>query len=243
VLRTTATGDAGRFAGAAPVDHLIFVLGGDGTVMEAVGALVGTGRPVGILPGGTGNQLARHLGIPLHIGAAVRALKAGHRCALDLGRLGDGRHFALTAGLGLDAALIAGASRRAKRWLGVGAYFLSAARPVLTARPFPVRVVADGRTIEREAALAMIANVGSDDGWLDLCILSPRGLADGVALGTKLLRHDFREDRRMLYVRARDVRIEAPAGVPAQVDGELLAATTLHARVVPKGAWFLGPPR
>jgi len=255
VERTAAPGDAARLAANAVGYELLFVLGGDGTVMEVTGALVGRDVAVGILPGGTGNQLARHLGIPLHVRHAVNLLSDAESVSLDLGRLSDGRHFALTAGVGLDAEMIRRTAVAAKRRFGVAAYVWSGARAVVASRPFPVRVEADGRIYEREAGLAMIANVGAvmggrfglgpsvqpDDGWLDVCILSPQGMADGLILAGRMARRDFREDPRMLFVRARSVRLEAPAGVPAQADGELLSVSRLEATVVPAGARFLSP--
>jgi diacylglycerol kinase (ATP) len=255
VARTTAAGDAARLARAESGSDPILVLGGDGTVMEVVGAVVGRGIAVGILPGGTGNQLARHLGIPLHVGKAVRALAGAVAVPLDLGQLADGRYFSLTAGFGLDAAMIAGASPSAKRRFGVGAYIWSGTRAVLATRPFAIRLDVDGTTYEREAGLAMIANVGAimdgriglgpgvspNDGLLDACILSPRGVADGLLLAGRMARRDFRDDPRMLFVRGRCVRLEAAEHVPAQVDGELIPGGSLDARVTPAGALFLCP--
>jgi len=256
VRRTTRAGDAARFAsehqGSAPV----FALCGDGTVMEAVGALIGRGVPVGILPGGTGNQLARHFRIPLKVRRAVRALRSPRVVPLDLGRLVDGPYFSLTAGLGLDAALIAGAKPALKRRFGVLAYVWSGVHAVRAQKPFNVRVEADGRVFEREASLAMIANVGAlldgrfalgpgvspDDGLLDLAIFSPRGLVDGASHAWRMVRRDFRDDPRMLFVRAKHIRISADASVPAQADGELLKRATLDATVVPGSALFLAPP-
>jgi diacylglycerol kinase family enzyme len=66
----------------------VFVLGGDGTVMEVVGALARSGTPVGILPGGTGNLVARSLGIPLDVRRAVGALLPGRARSKDLGMTG-----------------------------------------------------------------------------------------------------------------------------------------------------------
>lgn len=262
VVRTGGPGDAARIAGdvargLGADDGRLFVLGGDGTVVEAASALVGSGHAIGILPGGTGNQLARLLRIPLHPARAVGALLAAEGAArtLDLGALDGTRHFALTAGAGIDAAMIAGASPAAKRRFGVGAYVLSGTRAMLAARGFDVRIEADGRVFERRAELAMIANVGElldgriglgpgiapDDGWLDVCVLSPRGAADGAALAWRMVRRDFRDDPRMLFVRAREVRLEVAADVPTQADGELLAPAPLVARVVPGGARFLYP--
>lgn len=256
IRRTARAGDAARFAsehqGSAPV----YTLGGDGTVMEAVGALIGLQVPVGILPGGTGNQLARHFRIPLNVKRAVRALRSPRVVPLDLGRLVDGPYFSLTAGLGLDAALIAGATPAMKRRFGVLAYVWSGAHAVRTQKPFNVRVEADGQLFEREASLAMIANIGAlldgrfalgpgvtpDDGLLDLAIFSPRGIVDGANHAWRMVRRDFRDDPRMLFVRAQHIRVAADEGVPAQADGELLKHPRLDATAVPGGALFLAPP-
>lgn len=263
VHRTTAAGDGARIADALAAEltradsDQLFVLGGDGTVMEAVGALVGKQVPVGILPGGTGNQLARHLRLPHGVAAAVRALSVSQTTSRDLGRLADGRHFALTAGLGLDASMIALTTTASKRRFGVGSYIFGAARALGSQRPFIVRIEADGAVHEREATLAMIANVGEvmsgrfsfgpgvtpSDGLLDICVFSPSGLAEGVALAARLARGDFRSDPRMFFMRGREVRISTDAYVAAQVDGELLTATDLSATVVPAGARFLVPVR
>lgn len=255
VVRTTASGHAAKLAAAEKGDGDVYVLGGDGTVMEVVGALVGRSNAVGVLPGGTGNQLARHLKIPLSVPRAVAALEHSRRVTMDLGRLGDGRYFSLTAGVGLDAEMIARTSKASKRRFGVAAYVASAARALPSAKPFNVRVSADGQQHECSASLAMIANVGAvmdgrfglgpgvapDDGWLDLCVLSPRGFSDGLRLAWRMARRDFRPDPQMLFLRAKSLRIEAADGVPAQADGELLRSPSLEATVVPGAARFLSP--
>lgn len=256
--RTTAPGDAARIAAedaARGTGEAVLVLGGDGTVMEVVGALVGRETAVGILPGGTGNQLARHLGIPLDVARALRALSAAPTATMDLGRLGDGRFFSLTAGFGLDAAMIAGAAPSAKRRFGVGAYVWSAARALPTMRAFRVRATVDGESFEVEAALAMVANVGAvmdgrfglgpgispADGALDLCLFAPRGAVDGAGLAWRMARRDFRPDARMTFRRGSAIRLEALDAVPAQADGELLDTPILDASVVPAAARFLAP--
>ncbi|HRN54583.1 MAG TPA: YegS/Rv2252/BmrU family lipid kinase [Gemmatimonadaceae bacterium] len=253
--RTTAAGDAARIAAAEALDDAVLVLGGDGTVMEVVGALVGRGNAVGILPGGTGNQLARHLGIPLDVARAVPAVAQAEVATMDLGRFGDGRYFSLTAGFGLDAAMIAGATPAAKRRFGVGAYVWSAARALPTMRSFRVRATVDGESLEAEVALAMVANVGAvmdgrfglgpgispADGALDLCLYSARGFADGLGLAWRMARRDFRADPRMTFRRGRAIRLEALADVPAQADGELLRTPILETAVLPAAARFRAP--
>src|SRR5688500_5056374 len=100
--------------------------------------------PVGVLPGGTGNLIARTLGIPVTLREAVAALVRGDRARIDLGQLGSGRRFAFSAGVGVDVRMIEGAPARLKRRLGVLAYVLSAARALLRREDFLVRATVDG---------------------------------------------------------------------------------------------------
>lgn len=257
VRRTEAAGHAAQIAAAEADAEPVLVLGGDGTVMEVVGALVGRDVSVGVLPGGTGNQLARYLGIPLSVPRALRALVQAQTVTMDLGRLGDGRYFSLTAGYGLDAAMIAGADPALKRRIGVGAYVWSAARALPAMRSFRVRAQVDGETFESDVALAMIANVGAvmdgrfglgpgivpTDGLLDLCLFSAADLVDGVGLAWRMARRDFRPDPRMTFRRGRHIRLEAVGHVAAQADGELLHLPILEAKVVPAAARFLAMAR
>jgi YegS/Rv2252/BmrU family lipid kinase len=263
VARTTHAGHAAELAAdahagpAAP--DAVFTLGGDGTAMEVVGALAGTGRPVGIVPGGTGNLVARTLGIPLHPERAVAALLAGALAEVDLGlvRAGDGppRHFAFAAGVGIDARMIERTPARWKRRLGVLAYALTAARAVLAHECFPVRVTVDGEELRRDVSAVMVVNFGAvlgdlihfgpgihhDDGRLDCCLFSPTSLPDAVRALWRLLRKDFREDGALVYRAGRSFRVETDVPRVAQADGELLGRTPLDVRVLPRAATLLVP--
>jgi diacylglycerol kinase (ATP) len=241
----------------SPKYDVVFTLGGDGTAMEVVGALAGTGRPVGILPGGTGNLIARTLGIPLSVRRAVPILLAGREARVDLGRLSVGRHFAFAAGIGVDASMIAEASAQLKRDFGVLAYVVSWSAAAFRREMFRVRVTVDGETIERDATAVMVANFGSvlndlmilgpnirqDDGMLDLCVFSPRTAWDAVRIAWKLLHKDFRSDPRMLYRAGRHFCIETLPPRVAQADGELLGPTPLEVTVEPLAAHLLVPAR
>lgn len=257
--RTERPGHAAELAiaGRAGVDA-VFVLGGDGTVMEVAGALAGTRVPIGVLAGGTGNLLARALGIPLRVGPAVRALLAGDLLRIDLARLGDGRRFAVAAGMGIDARMVRNTSFAMKRRLGVAAYALIAARGALGAvwrgESFHVRLTVDGVVHERRAVLAMVANFGAvlqhisfgpgirhDDGLLDACVFSPRSMPDAVRLLVGLLRRRFRSDDSVLYASGREIRIETDGDEEVQADGELLGRGALVATVEPLAADLLVP--
>lgn len=235
----------------------VFTLGGDGTAMEVVGALAGTGRPVGVLPGGTGNLIARTLGIPLDVTRAVRALLAGDAARIDLGRLSTGRRFAFAAGVGVDAQMIEETPAALKRRVGVLAYALTAARAVLAGERFRARVTVDGVVYEREAAAVMIANFGAvldelihlgpgirrDDGLLDLCVFSPATTRDAVRIVWRLFRRDFRDDPALLYRPGRVFRVETTPPRQAQADGELLGVTPFEVTVEPLAAHLLVPKR
>ena len=225
--------------------------------MEVVGALAGTGRPIGILPGGTGNLVARSIGVPLDVKRAVGALVRGTIADIDLGRLDSGRCFAFAAGVGIDATMIETTPAALKRRLGVFAYVLSASRAVMKRDRFQVRISVDGEVIEREASAVMIANFGAvlndrlllgpgirqDDGLLDLCVFSPRTYADAFRVVWRLWRRDFRTDARVLYRAGRHFHVLAIPPRIAQADGELLGLTPFEVRVEPRAARLIVPTR
>ena len=262
VALTERPGHAGEIAAARGADYdAVFTLGGDGTVMEVAGALAGTGRPIGVLPGGTGNLLARALGIPFRLNRAIPALLNGSESLIDLGRLDTGRHFAIAAGVGIDAAMVAETPSWLKRRLGVLAYTIMGTRATVRAvfhrQHFDARLTVDGIVHERRAAAVMIANFGAvlgerivlgpnirtDDGLLDGCIFSPQSMADAFRITWRLMRHDFRSDPCVLYTRGRDIRVETSPPLSAQADGELLGTTPFHAVVDPLAARLLVPAK
>ena len=235
----------------------VFTLGGDGTAVEVIGALAGSGQPVGVLPGGTGNLIARTLGIPIRLDRAVAALVRGDEAIIDLGQITGGRRFAFSAGIGIDARMIEGAPAHLKRRLGVLAYVISAARAVLQREDFRVRATVDGVVHERRASAVMVVNFGavlndlirlgpdirSDDGVLDLCIFSPETLRDALRVLWRLFRKDFRSDACVVYVPGRHFRIETVPPRPAQADGELIGPTPIEITVAPLAAHMLIPKR
>jgi len=235
----------------------VFTLGGDGTAIEVIGALANGGPPVGVLPGGTGNVVARTLGTPLSSGRAVRALLGGSEARIDLGRLATGQRFAIGMGVGLDAAMIAGAPAPLKRRLGFFAYVLSATGAVFRMKSFRVRLTVDGATLEMEAAAVLIANFGAvlddlitfgdgirrDDGFLDACIYSPRNLRDAARILWMMSRKRFQPDRCVTYVKGRQFRVETFPPRAGQADGELLGDSPFEVSVEPLAGRVLVPKR
>jgi len=245
----------------APHYDAIFALGGDGTVMEVAGAVAGSNARVGVLAGGTGNLLARAMGIPLSVDKAVKSLVAGEEQLVDLGRFDNGRRFAIAAGVGIDSEMVAETPGWLKRRLGILAYVLmgsrAALRAVLGGQYFNVRLIVDGVVHERQAATVMIANFGAvlgnritlgpairtDDGLLDGCIFSPRSLLDAVRIMWRMLRRDFATDPCMLYTQGSHIRVEVEPTKGWQADGELMGPTPFEVTVEPLALRLLVPRR
>ncbi|HEY2027169.1 MAG TPA: diacylglycerol kinase family protein [Gemmatimonadaceae bacterium] len=261
VARTERSGHAREIASARGRDYdAVFTLGGDGTAMEAAGALAWSGIPIGVLAGGTGNLLGRALGIPRRVEHAIPALLHGETRRIDLGVV-RGHRFAVAAGVGIDATMVQETPMWMKRRLGVLAYTLiatkAALRAVLFGRYFTATVEMDGEVIERRAAAVLFANFGAiledrlsfgpdiavDDGVLDCCIFSPANLWDALRIMWRVTRRDFRPDRAILYRKGTRFRLSTVPVLPIQADGELLGSTPVEIGVEPLAAHLLVPRR
>ena len=257
-MLTEAPGHAAILAKAhAHKYDAVFTLGGDGTVMEVLGALAHKGPPIGVLAGGTANVVARTLRIPLNPAHAVPLLLAGDQATMDLGRLGDGRRFAIGVGVGLDATMIAEAPARLKKRLGFMAYVIGGYKAVLRNQKFILRLTVDGVVYERTASAILVANFGAvlndlvafgdgivhDDGLLDACVFSPNSLWDALRILWKMIRKDFSPDPCLFYKSGREFRVETIPPMIAQADGELLPDTPLSVSVDPLAGCLLIPKK
>src|SRR4029079_12262221 len=188
-------------AAAAGV-QLVVICGGDGTVMAGLGALADSGVPVAIIPIGSGNLLARNLGIPLGIDEALATAVAGVDRRIALGRLRDGQPFAVMTGMGFDAAMMADTTERMKRVAGWPAYVVNGLRhlrdPVMrvTLRidggpPLhcSARTVLVGNVGQLEGGLELLPDAAADDGVLDVVVVAPRNLRDWLRLAYRIARH------------------------------------------------------
>lgn len=213
---------------------VVFVAGGDGTVMAAVTAMAGCGTPLAILPVGTGNLLARNLGLPLDEEACLRIGVSGRTRTIDVGVVDD-RKFAVMAGIGFDAAMMQDAPEGLKKAVGWPAYVVSATKHL---RGTGIRVtltIDDGQPLHRRVRTVVVGNVGRlqgnipllpdaepDDGILDVVLIATRNLVDWGRVAGRVLRRADVPDRRIERFTGTHVLIESSRAQPRQLDGDVI---------------------
>jgi len=135
----------------------IIAVGGDGTVVEVINAIVGNKINFGLIPAGTGNDLARSLNLSQDLKAALDCIIRGKIEQIDLGEV-NGSIFVNSAGVGIDGDIIYDTAKIKKYIQGSIAYLLSTLKSIVTYKPFDVTLIIDGQKIEREAFLIAIGN-------------------------------------------------------------------------------------
>ncbi|KRB78414.1 PA-phosphatase [Nocardioides sp. Root190] len=253
-VEDSGTGQA--YQAAVDGADLVIVCGGDGTVREVCAELAGTGIPVGVVPAGTGNLLARNLEIPLFIRAAIDIALTGQDRAIDIvSAEGDGlepTHFLVMAGMGFDAAIMEGVNEDIKKKVGWLAYVLSGLKALM----FPAMKleisIDDMPFTKHRARTCVIGNVGSlqggmvllpdaaiDDGQLDVVLLYPRRFVSWIPLVLRVVtRRENNAGESVTRMTGRKVVVRASGDVPRQLDGDTIGPGTglsmecIHGRVL-----------
>jgi YegS/Rv2252/BmrU family lipid kinase len=241
-----------KSAVAAGAD-LVLACGGDGTVTACAEGVTGTGVALAIIPLGTGNLLARNIGLPMSVDEALAVALGTAQQPVDAGRV-NGALFVVMAGLGLDARMLDGTSDPLKKRLGWLAYAISAVRH-LRDRPMRLTVSADGgRARPMRASTLIIGNVGwlqgglplmpearPDDGLLDAVALTARGvtgwLAAAAAIALRRPAHDG-----IYRVQFTELRVTLAQPQPWELDGEVMGSTGQLTVVAEPGALLLRVP-
>ena len=225
---------------------LILVWGGDGTVQRCIDASIGSSVTLAILPAGTANLLANNLGIPIDLEQAVAVGLHGRDRTIDVGKM-NGEHFAVMAGIGMDARMIRDADAGLKDRFGRAAYLWTGAR---STRGTPVRtkVRIDGHTwFDDDASCVLVANVGSIaggitafdhaspvDGRLDVAVVTADGAWQWMRTVTRAAVGHAENSPLVEMTQATRIKIESRKPQPYELDGGARPKTeTLKVKVVP----------
>lgn len=224
-------------AGAA----LVVAAGGDGTVRAVASVVAGTGTPMAVLPMGTGNLLARNLGIPLDPQSAAKVAVNGEPRRIDVARLRlhresgqvDEETGVVMSGVGFDAEVIQGTGDALKSRIGWGAYVAAGLRR-LAGHRFPVRLTLDDeptrvtrvRSVmiavagELTAGIKLIPDAEMDDGQLEVISVAPRGVIGWLSVIWWALRDASRPHHAVSKGTACRVVVELQRPMPVEVDGD-----------------------
>jgi len=239
--------------GESPGQTRVIVAGGDGSINAALPALAGSKFPLAILPVGSVNVLARELGLPRGLEAAIDVAVRGARREIDLGTA-NGKPFALMAGLGFDAAVVRSVAPAVKNLVGSFAYIARGLRLLADYAPSRFLIETESGKIHAEAWLAVVANASRytyrwrlapeariDDGWLDLCLFesASRAQTGGHVLAALSGRHVDHPGVR--HLRARELSFACEPPVCLQLDGDPAGETPVAIRIAPRALSVVVP--
>jgi diacylglycerol kinase (ATP) len=251
LVRDELLGRGVEIVGDGPIDCIV-AAGGDGTLVRLIPRAIELGVPVGLIPSGTFNELARTLGIPFEIGAACDAIVAGRTRTIDVARV-NGVHYVNEASIGISSRAARLQTGEFKRRFGFLAVISSVLRALWYSRPMEAAVVF-GQTLERFRTVQLtIANssrfgglfsVGDaaiDDGWLDLYSVEIEGVREAFSVARAALQGKRQSvpGLRMLRSARFDVQTRRPHRISA--DGEPAGVTPAVFEVLPKALRVIVP--
>jgi diacylglycerol kinase (ATP) len=243
---------------AAAEGALVVVVGGDGTINEAVNGLAGRGAELAVLPAGTAEDFGTTHGIPGRFDDAVRVAVAGERRTIDLGRVTTSageRWFANVASVGMSGAVAARANGMSKALGGRATFYYALVREFVRWRNTEVTVALDDA--ERRAAMhdVIVANgrwhgggmklapeAEPDDGLFDVILIGDVTKIDFVTTSPKLYSGRYTAHPKVEVLRSGTVSVDAARPLPVELDGEPSGTTPARFEIVP-GALGVRAPR
>ncbi|MBD2089570.1 lipid kinase [Microcoleus sp. FACHB-1515] len=224
---------------------LVIIGGGDGTLNAAVDSLVKHHLPLGILPLGTANDLARTLNLPTSISEACQVIARGKQRSIDLGWV-NGKYFFNVASLGLSVKITKRLTKQVKQRWGVFAYAIAATQAIRQTHPFAAQIQIDGRetpvrTVQIAigngryygGGLAVAADAAIDDQRLDLYSLEIKNWWQMLRILPKMRQGEHTNFPWVRQLHGREITIQTRDRQQINTDGELTAYTPATFRVIP----------
>ncbi|QSJ16303.1 lipid kinase [Nostoc sp. UHCC 0702] len=233
---------------------LVIIGGGDGTLNAAVDALVETQLPLGILPLGTANDLARTLKIPNSLSEACKIIAYGDLRRIDLG-LVNNKYFFNVASLGLSVKITQQLTKEVKRRWGIFAYAAAALQVIWKSRPFSAEIRINGKSFRGKTLQIAVGNgryygggmtvapdATIDDERLDLYSLEIEHWWQIILLLPAMRKGQHIHWRTVRALQGQEIEVYTRKPRPINTDGEITTYTPAHFQVVPKAIAVLVPP-
>lgn len=246
--------EAGRIAKAACRDYdVIVAVGGDGTVNETAQGMVFSGKPLGVIPCGSGNDFVKSLNVPTRVEDAVEILLRGKMKVIDAGRINE-LYFANGVGIGFDAAVTV-ASRSFRRIKGFPLYLAAIVKALGRFRPVLMTVGMNGQALRQDIFMLTIGNGTTcggefrltphaqvDDGILDVTVVKPMSIPAVLHALPHVLRGTIEKVPYAAMYTATRITVESEATVPVHVDGEIYRGSSnrFEIEVVPRALNVIG---
>lgn len=223
---------------------LVIVGGGDGTLNAAAAGLVETQLPLGIIPLGTANDLARTLGIPVSISEACKIIATGRNLPIDLGWV-NGKYFFNVASLGLSTQITQRLTKEAKKRWGILAYAATALQVLWQTRPFRAEIRLHGESVQVKAVQISVGNgrfygggtpiakdATIDDQQLDLYSLEIQYWWQIIPILPAMSRGHQATWPSVIAREAQEIEVSTRHPQPINTDGEITTQTPAHFRVI-----------
>jgi YegS/Rv2252/BmrU family lipid kinase len=245
IVVTSAPRDAVRLAreAAGRGAPLVVAVGGDGTAHEVVNGLAGSDTAFGLIPVGTGNDLALALGVPSDPEAALDLVAGAAERSIDLGRFDEDSWFVNSLGLGFEAQVTL-ESRKVQRLSGFAVYLWAVVRALAGLKCPELTIRVDGEEWTGRRLLVSVGNgprVGggflltpgarNDDGVLDLCLVEGMGRLRVLRTLPKAISGTHVGEPGIRMLRGRSIQIESPEGFPFHADGEVIDVARKRLRI------------
>lgn len=230
--------------------RMFIAAGGDGTVSMVGTHLVGTDIPIGIVPLGTGNLLAKALGIPLKLEGALELItsKDHEKVKIDTFKMDD-RHFLLNISVGISPKIMESVNSEDKQRLGFFAYLINFIQQILGLKVHRLSIEYDHQKSTYNASEILITNIGTagvepltwseeillDDGTLDLLIFRAANIFDILGLVISVFTKKGKLNPLVKFLKVTDYcRIESPSSLHTQADGDVIGTTPFEVHVFPR---------
>ncbi|MBS3740063.1 diacylglycerol kinase family lipid kinase [Candidatus Bipolaricaulota bacterium] len=256
ILKTKYPGNGAELARRLEKSgDIIAAIGGDGTVREVINGVRSPETPIGIIPAGMGNDLARSLGIPSEASKATQNLLNLNTSRVDLGSE-RGKLFNVM-GVGFPAEVVGTINRYKNGFIkGSVIYLLGLLHSLTKLETYDLRLETDGEIRDLQANAVFVANskftgggikliphAGLTDGLLDVAVISEAGRTELVLALKRAYQGRHVDHPKIEFMRAKSIRIEAKSNLPKMFDGELEGVTPAELEIAPRARTIIVPPR